>query len=402
MAVSGIFALNGVLAAMWVAHIPVIEGRAGVDHATLGGLLLALGGSAFVGMQLMGPLTDRFGSRWPTVASALALSVAIVVPGLASGTASLALALVIFGFCNGALDVAMNTQAVLTERAYGRPIMSSFHGYFSVGGLIGSGVVAVTLAVDVPLLVTLWTFCVIGLVSAVLLSGSLLTGRPGDGADDDEGAGRGSDGPRPWGRIALLATVAFALMLAEGTAYDWSALYLVERFDQPEAIGAVAFGAFSATMVIARFSADTVSARLGPVMVVRLGSTVAVAGVALVILAPTPVLSVVGWAIFGLGVAGGVPQLFTAAGNLSSHASGQTISLVVGCGYVGMLAGPAIIGPVSKWSSLGSALWLTAAGMVFAAVAAPVVRRRAPKVAAAPGSPSASGELGQTRAPHNS
>lgn len=386
---------------MWVAHIPVIQDRTDVDHATLGGLLLALGGSAFVGMQLMGPLTDRFGSRWPTVLSAIALSVAIVVPGLATGAGSLALALVTFGFCNGALDVAMNSQAVLTERAYGRPIMSSFHGFFSVGGLIGSGVVAATLAADVPLLATLATFCVIGLISALILSGSLLTGRPGDGAADGPADG-GTREPRPWGRIALLASVAFALMLAEGTAYDWSALYLVERFDQPDAIGAIAYGAFSATMVIARFSADAVSARLGPVAVVRLGSTIAVAGVALVILAPTPVLSVVGWAIFGLGVAGGVPQLFTAAGNISSRGSGQTISLVVGCGYVGMLAGPAIIGPVSNWTSLGTALWLTAAGMIFAAVAAPVVRPRRPPDAVDPGFPSASGELGPTGAPHGS
>lgn len=400
MAVSGIFALNGVLAAMWVAHIPVIQDRTDVDHATLGGLLLALGGSAFVGMQLMGPLTDRFGSRRPTVFSALALSVAIVVPGLASGPGSLALALVVFGFCNGALDVAMNSQAVLTERAYGRPIMSSFHGYFSVGGLVGSGVVAATLAAGVPLLVTLWTFCGIGLVSALLLSGSLLTGRPGDGVDDDDVVDGGSGAPRPWGRIALLSTVAFALMLAEGTAYDWSALYLVERFDQPEAIGAIAYGAFSATMVIARFSADPVSARLGPVAVVRLGSLIAVAGVALVILAPTPALSVVGWAIFGLGVAGGVPQLFTAAGNLSRRGSGQAISMVVGCGYVGMLAGPAIIGPISSWTSLGTALWLTAAAMAFAAVAAPVVRPARPPGHAESGFPSASGELGQTGAPN--
>jgi predicted MFS family arabinose efflux permease len=290
----------------------------------------------------------------------------------------LAVALAIFGFCNGALDVAMNSQAVLSERAYGRPIMSSFHGFFSVGGLVGSGVVAATLAADVPILATLGTFCGIGLVAALLLSGSLMPGRAENTAVDADTQAVRAHSSRPWGRIALLATVAFALMLAEGTAYDWSAVYLVERFDQPEAIGAIAFGAFSAAMVIARFSADPVSARLGPVAVVRIGSIVAVAGVSLVILAPTPMLSIAGWALFGLGIAGGVPQLFTAAGNLSGTSSGQTISLVVGCGYVGMLAGPAIIGPISNWTSLGTALWLTAAGMVFAALAAPVVRPREP------------------------
>ncbi len=176
----------------------------------------------------------------------------------------------------------------------------------------------------------------------------------------------------------------------------------MERYDQLESIGAIAFGAFSATMLVARFSADAVSSRLGPVAVVRLGSTIAIAGVVLVISAPAPVLSVVGWAIFGLGVAGGVPQLFTAAGNRSNRGSGQIISLVVGCSYVGMLAGPAIIGPASDRTSLGTALWLTAAGMVFAAVAAPVVRPRRRVGMDDPRSPFAAGELGQTGAPYGS
>ena len=399
VAVSGIFALNGLLASMWVAHIPVIQDRTGVDNATLGGLLLALGASAFIGMQVLGPLIDRFGSRGPTVISAIALAVAIVLPGLAVGPITLAMAMVAFGFCNGALDVSMNTQAVLIERGYGRPIMSSIHGFFSIGGLVGSGAVAVTLAVNTPLPATLGTCCFLAVVCIVLLSKNLMTGHA-----EEESGPSGEPGnyaaSRPWGRIALLAAVAFGLMLAEGTAYDWSALYLVEHYDQPEAVGAIGFGAFSATMVVGRFSADKVSARLGPVAVVRLGSAIAVIGMTLVICSPTPVLSVIGWSIFGLGVAGGVPQLFTAAGNISSRSSGQTISLVVGCGYVGMLAGPAVIGPVSSWFSLGTALWVAAAGMAFAFVAAPVVRSRAGESGAAHKPASAAGERGRTGAPH--
>jgi predicted MFS family arabinose efflux permease len=399
VAVSGIFALNGLLAAMWVAHIPVVQDRTDVDHATLGGLLLALGAAAFVGMQVFGPLIDRFGSRVPTVVSAIGLAIAIVLPGLATGPLTLAAAMVAFGFFNGALDVSMNTQAVLIERIYERPIMSSIHAYFSIGGLFGSGVVAATLALDVPLLVTLGTCCAIGIGVALWLSTTLMTGTPGVDAMDATGKPQ-APAARPWGKIALLAAVAFGLMLAEGTAYDWSALYLVERYDQPEAVGAIAFGAFSATMVVGRFSADTVSARLGPVTVVRLGSATAMVGMAMVICSPTPVLSVIGWAVFGLGVAGGVPQLFTAAGNISSRSSGQIISLVVGCGYVGMLAGPAVIGPVSSWFSLGTALWLAAAGMAFAFVAAPVVRPRVVEAGLSPAPESASGERGRTGAPH--
>ena len=110
--------------------------------------MLALGASAFVGMQLLGPLIDRFGSRGPTVISAIALAVAIVLPGLATGPITLAAAMVMFGFCNGALDVSMNTQAVLIERIYGRPIMSSIHGFFSMPDFLSDARVAHAIAAD--------------------------------------------------------------------------------------------------------------------------------------------------------------------------------------------------------------------------------------------------------------
>ncbi|NED63384.1 MFS transporter, partial [Streptomyces sp. SID10244] len=133
--VVAVFALNGFLAAMWVAHIPVITERTGVSHDQLGGLLLLLGASAFVGMQVCGPLIDRWGSRPSTVVAAVVLSVVILAPVSAVNGATLAVALAGFGFANGALDVSMNAQAVQVERRYGRPIMSSFHGFFSVGSL---------------------------------------------------------------------------------------------------------------------------------------------------------------------------------------------------------------------------------------------------------------------------
>ncbi|GAB19490.1 putative major facilitator superfamily transporter, partial [Gordonia effusa NBRC 100432] len=154
IAVTVVFALNGFLAAMWVAHIPVITARTGVTHETLGGLLLLLGGSAFVGMQLCGPLIDRFGSRPLTIIAVSVLSVAVFGPVLATGTLSLALAMAAFGFANGSLDVSMNSQAVVVEQAYGRPVMSAFHAYFSVGSMIGSALVALTLWLDVGVVLT--------------------------------------------------------------------------------------------------------------------------------------------------------------------------------------------------------------------------------------------------------
>lgn len=378
MAVFAVFALNGFLAAMWVAHIPVISARTGVDHDQLGGLLLLLGGSAFVAMQVCGPLIDRWGSRPSTVLAGIGLCAAILIPAAAQSVPVLAIGLAAFGFANGGLDVSMNSQAVEVERAYRRPIMSAFHGFFSLGGLLGSGVVALMLWLDVPIMATVAGACVSGLVVVAATAPALLTGSgTGTGVPD-----AGGSVPARWWqeidrrRLILLAAVAFALMLAEGTAYDWSALHIVETFDVGDAIGAVAFGAFSAAMTVARFGTDRVVAAIGAVRVVRYGSCLGLAGMLIAVTAPTPIVAIIGWTVFGIGLAGLIPQIFTAAGNLSTAASGRAISTVVGCGYLGMLAGPAVVGFISSRTSLATGLCAAIVALVFAVAVAGVVAPR--------------------------
>jgi MFS family permease len=180
----------------------------------------------------------------------------------------------------------------------------------------------------------------------------------------------------------LLAVVAFGLMLAEGTAYDWSALHIVESHGTSEAIGAIAFGAFSATMTVARFVIDPVVAAVGAVRVLRVGALVGMAGMAIAIASPIPALAVAGWAVFGLGLAGLIPQIFTAAGNLTDSAGGRTISIVVGCGYLGMLAGPAVVGFISSRTSLDIGLLAALAALLLAVFFAGVVRPREQPVSA--------------------
>ncbi|GAC54812.1 MFS transporter [Gordonia amicalis] len=377
-AVASIFALNGFLAAMWVAHIPVISDRTGVGHDELGGLLLLLGGSAFVGMQVCGPLIDRWGSRPLTVAAAVVLAAVIVTPVLAVDTLTLGAALAAFGFANGCLDVSMNAQAVAVERAYRRPIMSSFHGWFSSGSLVGSGVVAATLWADVGVVPTVACAAVAGLVVVAAVARGLAgrDERPTTSTNNSSGSSSGStwwDGIDRR-RLVLLAIVAFGLMLAEGTAYDWSALHVVESYGTGEAIGAIAFGAFSATMTVSRFVIDPVVASVGAVRVVRVGALVGIVGMAIAIVSPVPALAVVGWAVFGVGLAGLIPQIFTAAGNLTDSAGGRTISIVVGCGYLGMLAGPAVVGFISSRTSLNTGLHAALAALLLAVCLAGVVR----------------------------
>ncbi|REE76624.1 fucose permease [Rhodococcus wratislaviensis] len=368
----GIFGINGFLLGMWVVHIPAIEDRTGISHSTLGSLLLLLAVGAIGGMQVSGPLADRFGSRRMVIIAGLVLSAATVGPGLASAAWQLGLALLVFGFANGALDVSMNSQAVEVEQRYGRPIMSAFHALFSVGGVAGSLLGAATLAAGWAPLTALLTAAVVGVVAVAAGSRWLMADRPRSRheiAPAEKAQGRLST------RVLALGGIAFMLMLSEGVANDWSTLQVKEHLGTSDSVAALAFGAFSVMMTVGRFTADRVSGALGPVAVVRYGTLIAALGMLLVVVSGLLPLTVLGWALFGLGLSGCVPQIFTAAGNLGAGSAGTNMSRVVGLGYVGFLAGPATIGWITQVVPLTVAMVVPLVCVLVAATFAGAVRR---------------------------
>ena len=365
-AVFAVFAVNGFLAALWVVHIPAITDRTDVSHATLGLLILVMAGSGIIGMQAAGPLADRFGSRVLVGAAVTWLAVAVLGPAFATGPIQLAVALAIFGFGNGALDVSMNAQAVEVERVYGRPIMAAFHGLFSCGGLAGSLVGAAAMHANWDIRTTFAAGAVTAAVAMVvavpnLLTRSAATSRA-ETLPDPPAAPRDAGGPVPYRvrmwlprNVLALGAIAFALLMAEGVANDWSALQTHEHLRVSDATAALSFGAFSIAMTIGRFGADRVSGRFGRIAVVRWGSVLGAAGLAVIMASAWLPLSLAGWVLAGLGLAGGVPQIFTAAGNLGTATAATDMSKVFGLGYLGFLAGPSIIGWLAELTSLTTA-----------------------------------------------
>ena len=362
LATIALFFLSGLALAVWVVSIPAIEQRVGITHAVLGGLILLLGFGSFLGMTLAGPFVDRFGSRVAALFSAVIVVVAVNLPGLASGPAFLGAALFVLGFGSGAIDVAMNDQAVLVERSYGRPIMSSFHAYFSVGGGAGALLGAGTQALGGPVTLTLGIGAAVALVLIALSYPALVSpnAASGNGSPDTNPGPPLASAPAVDRRatIMILACLAFVIMLSEGTANDWSALQAVDHLHEPESAASLAYGTFAVAMTCGRFATDVVVHRFGPVKVVRLGSVLAALGMLAVVLSPAFPFTLVGWAGAGLGLSGIVPQIFSAAGNLGGANQGVVISRIVGAGYLGLLAGPAIIGWVSQGVGLTLALIL--------------------------------------------
>lgn len=371
------FVLCGTLMGTWVVHIPAIEDRVGISHATLGGLLVLLGLGAFIGMQVAGRLTDRLGARVVVPAGGVLCGAALVLPGLARDPWTLAGALLIFGFCNGCLDVSMNAHAVHVEKSYGRPVMSGFHATFSVGGVLAALVGAGAASAGLSSAAGMAAIGAIGIVIALVSARALLPAAPTAAGTDviEEGeSAPTAKGRSARGRIWLLSALALMIMLCEGAANDWSALHLKDVLGAPTSVAAFAYGTFAATMTIGRLLADRLVARFGPMAILRYGAATAAVGITVVAFSPWMWAAFLGWALFGLGLSGCVPQLFSAAGHADPAAAGANVSRVAGLGYVGMLAGPAVIGWLTHLVALNHAFVLLTLLCLTAAVAAGVLR----------------------------
>ncbi|MCW2747728.1 MAG: transporter [Nocardioidaceae bacterium] len=365
------FVLNGFTLGTWVVHIPVIQDRADISKETLGYLILILGGAALVGMYVTGRLIDHFGSSKVVYVGSLLVSLSLLGPGLATSGFGLGIALTLLGLSNGLVDVSENAQGVEVEREYGRPILSAFHAFFSLGGILAAivGGVAISLGVDIRL--TLGIAAAIGIVVATSVRPWLFVAPP---------LVHATSGPRTkatWtSRVLLLGGLAFAILLAEGVAYDWSTVHLHDSLGASKAVAAYAFGIFSAMMTIVRLCADRIVARIGSAQYVRVAATIGAVGLSTAALSQTVPVALLGWGIFGVGLAGCVPQFFSAAGNVDPSASGSYLARVTACGYLGLLAGPAIIGILTRWVPLTTAFLVPLAGCVAAALLAPRALRQ--------------------------
>lgn len=376
------FALNGFLMGMWIVHIPVVEQRTGIGHALLGWLLLLLGGGAFVGMRLAGPLTDRIGPRRAVPSGAALCSGALVLPALATDAWTLGGALLILGLGNGVLDVSMNTHAVQVERGYRRPVMSAFHAVFSVGGVLAALVGALTLSAGWSVVTTLTVTAVAGLAVAALALPGLLPHQPISPADEAPEATRTPERRGTPRRTWFLAVLAFMLMLCEGVANDWSVLHLKSVLGAPAATAAFAYGTFATAMTIGRLLTDRLANRFGATAILRHGAALGAAGLALAAFAPNVPTALLGWTLAGAGLSGCIPQLFSAAGHLDPATAGANVSRVAGLGYLGMLAGPAVIGPLTHLIPLNLTLLLPTALCVIAASVAARILKPNPSTAA--------------------
>jgi fucose permease len=365
-ATTGVFVVNGAAIGTWVAQIPWIQERFDLSKSTMGLVITGMAIAVIMAFPIAGQAIVRHGSEKIVWVGGVATSLAILLPVLAPHPAAVAAGLFVLGASSATQDVAMNSHGVKVEHDLGKPIMSSLHAGWAFGGMAGAALAALFHALDVDPRIS------VAIASVLLLSLLIATAsRIGHGS-----AAEGDDAPSfalPSRAVVLLAILALLVMITEGAMADWGGLYLRQDLGASAALAALAYSFFAGGMTLGRVVGDAVNKRIGPVALLRWGALLTGIPLAGMLLVGQPAAALAGLFLVGLGVANGVPLMFSAAGRQPDTPPGPGIAAVSSMGSLGFLAGPPVIGFLADAISLPWAL----ASLILGAVVVFALAQRA-------------------------
>ena len=373
VATMAVFFIAGMMYASWGVHVPTVRDRFHLNAAMLSFALLAVAGGSIGAMVTNGSWIARVGTRRACLAGGLAMAACAALILVVPSYWLLLAVLAIFGAGMATLDVAMNAEASAVEKALGKPIMSSLHGMFSLGGMFGAAVGGALLARGMAPALHLLLAAAVSALVLLLACPSVLPHVP-HAEHPDSATPRASR----WRSPALWALGAMALvaLIAEGAMYDWATVYMRDVVLATPALASAAYAAFSGGMAAARFAGDAVRARFGAPQLVMMSAALACAGMIDALLLPNPVVALVGFALLGLGLANMMPVLFAAAASVKGIHAAEGLAHVAGLAYFGLLLGPVIIGAVTQMTNLTIGLSVVAVCAASIALVGPKVLRR--------------------------
>ncbi|WP_044129646.1 MFS transporter [Rudanella lutea] len=340
-AVGLVFASDSLLFGSWVAHIPHIKQRLQLSEGELGLVLFAMPAGLLTMNPLTGYLIAKLGQARACFWAAVGLALVMCIPVNAPNVWVLVLGLYMVGLAGALINVAMNTLATDVEKSTGLAIMSSCHGMWSVGGMIGSAVAGAVIALHVAPEIHL---PLMGLLVLLITVGV----RPVLARIPVQPTTEQASFVMPNLNLLLMILIGLALAMGEGTAFDWSAVYLRETLGASSQIAALGFGAFSLTMTLGRFMGDALIPRLGAQRFLFLGGLIAAAGLFLAVLVPVPGVALLGFALLGAGCSLGAPILYAAALRVPGIPPAAGLATFATFSFIGFLAGPPVIGFVAE------------------------------------------------------
>ncbi len=340
------FFLNGFLFGVWASRIPTIRDKLALGEQELGLLLLCMGVGAVMAMALTGRWCDRLGQYYVAKRAAWLMAANVPLLALAPDTLTLGIVMFLYGAFGGALDMAMNGFATEVEAAYRKSIMSRLHGTWSIGAGTGAatGILASSAGAGPALHFTIAT--------VVMMAVLFLVDRAHWSRSDGGALPPARIIVLPSGRLAMIGFVALVAFMAEGVVQDWGALYVVDRFDQTEAIGASGLVWFAVAMVTMRLSGDVIIDRFGPRNSVIFAACAGAVGSVITVLAAVHWVVWIGYAVMGTGFSLLAPIAFAEAARQRDFSKGHAMAAVTMLGYGGMLIGPPVMGGVAELFSL--------------------------------------------------
>ncbi|GAA5183308.1 MFS transporter [Rugosimonospora acidiphila] len=377
VAASLLFLLYGTILGTWTARIPAVKHRLALTDGQLSLALLAFAAGAIIGMQASGRLVDRYGSGAVMVPAVLIDGVALVGPALAPNLPGLAGCLLGFGAVHGILNVAMNVNAVEVQRARERPMISSCHAVYSIGGFAGAGIGGLFARAALGPTATFLTVTGLAVVASIWVARWALPAGWARPEGPDAGVPEPEDRtPGAMRGMLFMGLLVFCCLVGEGAAADWGSVYLRDSLGTGAGLAASAYAAFSIAMMAGRLVGDRLAAAVGPVSLVRVCGVLASLGLAAGLLVGRPIAGVAGFGLLGAGLSCIAPQVFSAAGSRNPTRAGQAIARVAGLGFLGFVVGPVVIGGTAQLVGLPRALGIPAVLALAVAASAPALRPR--------------------------
>ncbi|WP_160143529.1 MFS transporter [Chryseolinea soli] len=356
IAVKITFFVNGFILANWVARLPRIQELYGADNGDIGLVLFSLSIGAVAAMPFAGWVIIKNGSRSISLLTAILYSAVVPLIPLMPNFAALVALYFCIGVITGMYDVAINAQAVMVEREYKRPIMTSFHAFFSLGMMLGAWSAALFTDIRVDLESHFLIVAGVSLAAVAWASRNLIHDKPDPGAH--------TDGPLfrlPNASLISVGVIAFCCMMGEGAMSEWTVNFMENIARSTKALAPIALSAFATAMTLGRFFGDGARATFGDRTMIILGGILAFAGLSLALVIPLPYVSIAGFFLVGLGLSTIVPIAYSIAGNTRELPSSVALAMVTTVGYSGFLIGPPVIGFIADAHTLRVALTVVAA-----------------------------------------
>lgn len=353
IAVSSLFFLSGLCFSSWASRIPSIQQDLGLNDAGLGAVLLSLPVGLMVSLPIAGFLVAKFGSRIIVIGAAILYACTLPFIGFAKETWQLMSALFMFGLGGNLLNIAMNTQGVGVEAIYGRSILASLHGIWSLAGFTGAAIGTIMISQHIT---PYYHFLIVSafVLLIVLCSWSYML------ASDRNSGVNQPIFVKPDKSLLSLGMIAFCCMICEGAMFDWSGVYFQKVVKAEAAWIGAGYTAFMSTMAAGRFVADWLVTRFGIKRMLQSSGIVIATGLTIAIALPDIGTSIAGFILVGAGVSSVVPLVYSAAGKSKKVSPGVALAAVSTIGYLGFLIGPPVIGFIAEASSLRMSFLLIA------------------------------------------